>query len=250
MTESVKYIKRHSGLQRTWHWSNIICAAFLTITGLFLFTPLGDIMGTNALLVGKIVHRIFGAIFAGMFFLYIIVRPSEFIHSMKHIFAKWTDDDKLFMKDFFKYLLNAKKYHMPKQDFVKSGQRVSDFFMYLIIIMFIFTGIVLWLGTARGLPQWFVTFCLMGHDLCFMGFCMLMIFHIYLGGGIFEPYTKRAALWMLGSGYVSSSDALYHWGQWAEDALESGEGVVEVPDGMTVSETLRRKHRAENAHKA
>lgn len=248
MTESVKYIKRHSAIQRTWHWSNIICAVFLTVTGLFLFSPLGDYMGTDALLVGKIIHRIFGAIFAGMFFLYLIIRPGEFIHSMKHIFARWNDDDKEFMAKFFKYLLNAKKYHMPKQDFVKSGQRMSDFFMYLIIIMFIFTGIVLWLGTARGVPTWFVTFCLMGHDICFMGFCMLMMFHIYLGAGIFEPYTNRAALWMLGSGYVSSSDALYHWGQWAEDSLESGEGVVEVPDGMTVHEALVRNRRAEKAH--
>lgn len=248
MTESVKYIKRHSAWQRTWHWSNIICAFFLTITGLFLFTPLGDLMGTQTLLIGKLVHRVFGAIFAGMFFLYLIARPGEFIHSMKHIFAKWNDDDKEFMQHFFGYLFNAKKYHLPKQGFVKSGQRLSDFFMYLIIIMFIFTGIVLWLGTARGVPQALVTFCLMGHDICFMGFCMLMVFHIYLGAGIFEPYTNRAALWMLGSGYVSSSDALYHWGQWAEDALESGEDVIEVPDNMTVTQVLREQRRAKKAH--
>jgi formate dehydrogenase subunit gamma len=34
---------------------------------------------------------------------------------------------------------------------------------------------------------------------------------------------------MFGDGLVSESDALYHWGHWAEEELASGENVVEKP---------------------
>jgi formate dehydrogenase subunit gamma len=50
--------------------------------------------------------------------------------------------------------------------------------------------------------------------------------HAYLGTGVFQPYR---GLWrlMFGNGQVSESDALYHWGYWAEDELASGRRVVE-----------------------
>jgi formate dehydrogenase subunit gamma len=35
---------------------------------------------------------------------------------------------------------------------------------------------------------------------------------------------------MFGDGRVSESDALYHWGHWAEKELASGKNVVEIAD--------------------
>ena len=49
--------------------------------------------------------------------------------------------------------------------------------------------------------------------------------HIFLGGGIFQPYRGTHRL-MFGDGTVSESDALYHWGHWARKELESGKNVV------------------------
>lgn len=224
-----KYIKRHDSMKRMWHWSNIISGLFLAVTGAFLFIPgLGAVLGFDALHVGQIIHRVFAVVFVGVGVISFIIRPSNLIHSMRHIFAPWNEDDKRFMKDFFPYLFNPSKYHLPKQDFVKSGQRVSDFFMYLILFFISVTGIILWAGAA--VPVWLFSLALFGHDLCFFGFSVLILIHVYLGGGIFKPYERVPDL-MLGSGYVRESDALYHWGHWAEDELETGRNVIDVkPD--------------------
>jgi len=227
-----KYIKRHDSMKRLWHWSNIISCVFLAVTGAFLFIPgLGEVLGFDTLRAGQVIHRVFAGVFIGMTVISFILRPSNLIHSMQHIFAPWDEDDKKFMKVFFPYLFNPKKYHMPKQHFVKSGQRVSDFFMYLIIFFISITGIILWAGDA--VPTWLFALALFGHDLCFFGFSLLIIIHIYLGGGIFEPYHRIPGL-MLGKGYVRESDALYHWGHWAEEELASGENVIEVEPGEKV----------------
>ena len=66
------------------------------------------------------------------------------------------------------------------------------------------------------------------HDI---GFFLIVVFgmaHIFLGGGLFQPY-KGCAKLMFGDGTVSESSALYHWGHWAREQIESGENIVEKP---------------------
>ncbi len=238
--QTVNWIERHSSQTRFWHFANMVFVFILAITGLFLFTPLGHYLPTEVMLWGKIIHRAAGAFFIANWLLWIIRKPSDFAHSLKNIFKPWDENDKNFMKYFFPYMLNADKYHMPRQTFVKSGQRVSDFSMYFVLFMFAVTGVVLWIGPTRGIPQWLFDFFKMGHDICFMGWCILMVFHIYLGAGIFPVYGKQASAWMFGSGYVSETDGLYHWGQWAEEELASGENVLEVEEGLTPSQQLKK----------
>jgi formate dehydrogenase subunit gamma len=55
---------------------------------------------------------------------------------------------------------------------------------------------------------------------------IVVLAHAYLGSGIFQPYRGSHRL-MFGDGLVSESDALYHWGHWAEKELASGKNVVE-----------------------
>lgn len=219
-----KRIKRHDVFLRTWHWTNLISWAFLTITGLFLYVPaLGNSLGQDFLNTGKIIHRIFAVLFIAVPVLITLIKPSTFGHSFKNLFAKWDQDDKDFMKKFFAYLFNPKKYHMPKQHFVKSGQRISDLTLYFLMIVIAITGVMLW----ANVPGVWFRLALLGHDLAFLGMSLIMVIHIYLGGGLFQPY-RRSASMMLGDGTVGESDALYHWGHWAEAELESGENVVEV----------------------
>ena len=54
--------------------------------------------------------------------------------------------------------------------------------------------------------------------------------HAYLGLGIFTPYRGTVRL-MFGDGKVSETDAVYHWGYWADVEITSGKNVVEVDDG-------------------
>lgn len=239
--EPIKYIKRHDGMTRAWHWNNIISGLILTITGILIFVPFfGQNLPPQVMTISTWGHRIFGVIFSLFFVAWVVITPKNIIHSFKEIFSPWDSRDKDFMIKFIPYLFKPGKYHMPKQNMVKSGQRLSDFFLYLIIVGFIATGVVMLIGTPI-IPSWFFAISLLLHDICFMGFIILMGFHLYLGAGIFQPYTSRAATWMLGTGYVSEADALYHWGQWAEDQLDDGENVIVKNPDESLSEAIKRQ---------
>jgi formate dehydrogenase subunit gamma len=173
-----------------------------------------------------ILHRILGAIFVIVPLLSWIVKPSNFIHTFKNIFAPWDKDDKDFMKKFVPYLFNPTKNHMPKQQFIKSGQRISDLVMYLFIFAFMITGILMWLGAPR-ISEDVFSIARFIHDLSFFGWLCLMVIHIYLGAGIFQPY-RGSARFVFGDGYAKVDDARYHWGHWADKELASGENVIEI----------------------
>jgi formate dehydrogenase subunit gamma len=184
---------------------------------------LGNLLGNGVLTVSTISHRIFGVLFIVIPVISYIAKPSNVKHIVHNLFMRWDTDDKNFMKYFGFYLFNPKKYHMPKQQFVKSGQRMSDIVMYLIIIGIAVSGVLLMLGTTAIGYTWF-SIALFIHKLTFMGMFILFWIHIYLGAGMFQPY-RRISRVMFGDGYVSESDALYHWGHWAEAELASGENV-------------------------
>ena len=95
------------------------------------------------------------------------------------------------------------------------------------------TGMILWLNTGLlpngGMKVAFSTDVLLWarllHDIFFALTTIVGIAHIYLGAGIFEPYKGTARI-MFGDGKVSESDALYHWGYWANEELPSGRNVT------------------------
>jgi formate dehydrogenase subunit gamma len=222
-----KYIKRHDALSRLNHWVFAVCGILLGLGGALLFFPaLGKLVGPDVVRMQTVLHRILGAIFVAVPLISWLIRPSNFVHTFSNIFAKWDDDDKEFMKKFLPYLFNPKKYHMPKQSFIKSGQRISDLVMYLLIFVFMITGILMWIGTPR-LPDGLFALARLAHDVAFFGWLCLMVIHIYLGAGIFQPYRGSARL-VFGDGYSKAEDAKYHWGHWADKELASGENVKEM----------------------
>ncbi|MBK5210924.1 MAG: cytochrome b/b6 domain-containing protein [Coriobacteriia bacterium] len=221
-----KYIKRHDKFARANHWAFSVGGVVLGLTGLLLFIPgLGRLVGYDTLKTATIIHRIFAVCFIMIPAISWIIRPANLKHTFHNLFMKWDDDDKEFMKLFFPYMLNPKKYHMPKQQFVKSGQRFSDILMYLCIFGIALSGILLWAGSNIVSPELYQIW-LAGHDLCFLGIGIMFPIHIFLGGGIFQPY-HRVSRVMFGDGLVTESDALYHWGHWADEEIASGENIVE-----------------------
>ena len=222
-----RYILRHDAMKRFWHWTNLASVTVLAITGAVLFIPgLGDGLSQETLKIGQLLHRIFAVVFIVIPLVISVIKPSEFGHSFKHIFTKWDDDDKEFMKKFPKYLFAPSKVHMPKQRAVKSGQRISDGFLFFLMIVIAITGAVMWGAEFFAVPEWLFSLALLGHDLSFLGMLLILVIHVYLGSGLFKPYRRLPRL-MFGDGLISESDALYHWGHWAEDELKSGENVVE-----------------------
>ena len=227
-----RYIRRHNFWARFVHWAYAVFGIVLLITGLALFVPgLGKLLGFDVLQASSTVHRVVGILFVVVPIIGYIAKPSNLKHIIQNLFRRWDKDDVDFMKFFPLYLFNPKKYNMPKQHYIKSGQRASDIIMYLLIFIFMASGVIMLLGTGFlfGLmitPVWLFAIAKFAHQLAFVLFAILLVVHIFLGAGIFQPY-RRLPRGMFGDGLVSESDALYHWGHWAEEELASGENVVE-----------------------
>ncbi len=154
--------------------------------------------------------------------------PSSFsLKGAKHlfcqnIFGKWDEDDYIFAKKFLPYLFAPGKVHMPPQREVKSMQRVADGTLLFAGIFAAISGMIMWLNTGlllavNGLsisPRQHCLFAKTVHIVAFLVFIVFGLGHVYLGGGIFQPYRGTARL-MFGDGKVSEADAAYHWGYWA-----------------------------------
>lgn len=226
---SERYIKRHSKQARITHDVTIICCILLCISGLFVFIPpLSQAIGADAVFAIRMSHRVIGVVFVIVPLISAILAPKGVAHILKNLFTKWDSDDKKWMALFFPYLFMAKWIHMPDQREVKSGQRFADGMLWLAGLLMAVTGVVLLAGsTLFDLPGAVHGVFLFLHDLGFLIICVFGLAHIFLGAGIFQPYRGTHKL-MFGNGMVSESDALYHWGHWAREELESGENVVEV----------------------
>lgn len=220
-----RYIKRHSLFARIVHGIVGVSTMFLILSGFVVFVPaIAQWAGTGVVQFLRLLHRIFAVSFIVAPLVGLILFPKGFVHIMKNLTARWDDDDKTFMKLFPKYLFRPKATHMPPQHEVKSGQRLSDGALLLASLGIAVSGVVLWAGSY--VPPLVFGLALILHDICFFGIALIMLVHIYLGAGIFEPYRGLARL-MWGDGMVAEGPARYHWGYWADEELASGENVIE-----------------------
>jgi len=231
-----RYIQRHHAQTRWTHGIHMVATVVLILSGLVIFVPaIATAVGSNIVQLIKIGHRVFAVTFIAVPLISLALAPKDFTHMLKGIFAPWDADDKLFMKKFVKYLFSPKTTHMPKQHEVKSGQRLADGTLVFFAVVIAITGVILWAGKFVS-PQVFSVTLLL-HDISFVMISIVMIAHMYLGAGMFQPYRGIARV-MFGDGLVSEADARYHWGHWAEEELASGVNVVEIDD-----EPLRTKER-------
>ena len=226
-----KRIVRHSLQARITHGVTIVSCILLCISGLFVFVPaLAQAAGAQAVFAIRMSHRVLGLIFVGVPIISAILAPKGVAHIFKNLFHSWDSDDKKWMLLFLPYLFLARWLHMPDQHQNKSGQRFADGMLIILSLLMAVTGVVLTLDnlvlislSADAHAVW-----LLLHDI---GFFLITVFgmaHIFLGGGLFQPY-KGCAKLMFGDGTVSESSALYHWGHWAREQIESGENIVEKP---------------------
>ncbi|MEG2616122.1 MAG: cytochrome b/b6 domain-containing protein [Raoultibacter sp.] len=223
-----RFIQRHSFLARFTHDVTIICCIYLMISGLFVFIPpLAVALPANVIFVIRMSHRVIGVVFVVMPLVAALIAPKGVKRVFRNLFAKWDKDDVAWMKKFVPYLFAPKKIHMPDQHETKSGQRFADGMLWLGGFAMAITGVVLLLGTTVIAMSPTVLLVMRTiHDIFFIVLVVFALAHIYLGAGIFQPYRGTYTL-MFGDGKVSESDALYHWGHWAREELESGEHVVE-----------------------
>lgn len=220
-----QYIQRHSLFKRVIHGIHMVACMILIASGLVVFVPaIGRAVGPDFVQFVRLSHRIFAVIFIAGPLVGIVVAPKGFVKIIKNLTAKWDDDDKKFMALFPKYMFAAKTTHMPPQHEVKSGQRLADGALLLAALGIAISGVFLWVGPPAISLGLFAAMKLL-HDICFLGVCIIMVAHIYLGAGIFEPYRGLGRL-MFGNGRVTVGEARYHWGHWADEELASGKNVI------------------------
>lgn len=219
-----RYIQRTTKLSRFTHNVHLVACAALIFTGLVVFVPaIAAAVGTGTVQAIRIGHRVFAVIFMLVPLTSLIRSPKGFMHMVKEMLAPWDADDRRFLLLFVPYLFAPKKVHMPKQHETKSGQRLADGMLVVFPILISISGIILWAGASVS-PLVF-RLSLLVHDISFVAITIVGMAHGYLGAGIFQPYRGSARL-MFGDGKVSESDALYHWGHWAEAELAAGTKVV------------------------
>lgn len=214
-----KTIVRNSPKSRTVHWFHTISTILLFLTGLALFVPNLNWMAVifGGFPIARLIHRIAGVVFVGIPLLGILFGFSGFQHFMRELFAPWDDDDKTWLKKFVPYLFNA-KIEMPPSGELKSGQRFADWFILVFALLVGLSGILLWgqKYLAVGLIQWMHVV----HDVSMIGLGVVLLGHIYLGAGIFQPYRGSMRL-MFGDGMIKEADAKYHWRKWADKKIKS-----------------------------
>ena len=223
----MRYIQRQSSFARGLHWIHTIACMSLFVTGIMLFVPaVASSVGVGAMQGARTIHRVMAVIFIAAPLLGIVVNPKGFMHFMKCMFYKWDANDWKFMGKFFPYLfLGPGKQHMPEQKELKSGQAFSDWIIIALALLISASGVVLWLSAAgvavnESLALWMIV----AHDVAFVLLGLLMIIHVYLGAGVFQPYRGSLRL-MFGDGRVPESDALYHWGTWAREEFQKGDHI-------------------------
>ena len=222
----MRYIQRQSTLARSVHWAHTISCLTLFVTGLLIYVPsFAASLSVDTMQTTRIIHRIMAVIFIAIPLLAMIFSPKGASHFFGEIFAKWTSDDKVFMKKFFPYLFSAKKTHMPPQDEIKSGQRFADWFILLFAVLISISGVIMWAANSfdPGLVRWMYLL----HDASMIGLGVFLAGHIYLGAGIFQPSRGSLRL-MFGDGKVSEADARYHWGNWADEELRKSDNVTDA----------------------
>lgn len=221
-------IKRKSRQARITHGATVICCLWLVLSGLFVFIPaLTQLAGPGVVFFMRMSHRVIGVLFVLIPLVSAVLAPKGVKHIFKNLFDKWDGDDKKWMALFMPYLFSAKHLHMPDQHEVKSGQRFADGMLWLFGAVMGVTGLILLLGTTVfDLPAGAYSVVLLLHDIGFFFIAIFGMAHIFLGSGLFQPYRGSGNI-MWGDGTVSESDALYHWGHWAREEIESGKNVVE-----------------------
>ncbi len=220
-----QYIQRHSLFKRVIHGIHTVACLALITSGAFVFVPaLGEAAGQSVMHVIRIAHRVFAVVFIGGPLVGLVVAPKGFVKIVKNLTQPWDDDDKEFMKKFPKYMFAAKTTHMPPQHEVKSGQRLADGALILSAVAISISGVFLWIGMPTLSAGLFAAMLLV-HDVSFFLVSFIMLAHIYLGAGVFQPYRGLGRL-MFGSGRVTVGEARYHWGHWADEELASGKNVI------------------------
>ncbi|HLA80915.1 MAG TPA: cytochrome b/b6 domain-containing protein [Thermoleophilia bacterium] len=211
------YLLRQTIFARAIHWVHTVATVVLFYTGIAIFTPGTNFLvgGPGGLPVSTVAHRVAAIAFIAIPIIGIIMRRAGLLHLFKALLRPWDKQDWLWTKRFVPYMFAARKVHLPPHNAeIKAGQRVVSLGMIAFCVLIGVTGFLLWFdsGVAPVVVRWAALL----HDISMIFLGAMLMGHIYLGAGIFQPLRGMIST-MFGNGKISYRDALYNWPAWAEE---------------------------------
>jgi len=163
-----KLVKRASPVQRLSHWIHMVAFIILALTGLGLYAR--SFFGLTGLFGGVDVSRTIHHFTGIVFFVTTFIIFFQWAHA---ITAKGEDN----MIDVARSYLDH-NFHAPAGK-LNFGQKLFGMFAFVVGLVMSLTGFAMWFPfvLGRGLQQWMYFL----HNLCFIGFFLFIIVHLYLG---------------------------------------------------------------------
>jgi formate dehydrogenase subunit gamma len=192
MTERA-LILRFSRTERAVHWVNAVCFLYLLATGLILYLPrLSSAVGRRPLI--KDLHFWGGIGWIGALALVAL------LGDRRGLLRTWRELETL------------------RHDRFNVGQKVNALLNAAFVVLFLASGLLLWLGERNTRFRWASTVTL--HDALLYTALVLLVGHLYLA--VIHPTTRHALRGMT-RGTVDEEWARRHHPDWA--APPEGEGT-------------------------
>jgi len=216
-------VKRWPLAARVVHWNNLIMVLILIFTGVALYVPGANVLASliGGFFITRTLHRSAAVLFILVPLAAIVAMPGGFMRFQREVYT-WGKDDTAWLLSFPRYFFKPSTSMPPVHGKSTSGQRALAWVLILGALIQVVTGPILWLRPAsKAVVLWAVLF----HDVGFLLLAVGVIFHAYVGLGIFKPY--RGVGWgMLGNGTVPAKLAKHHWPEWYEEELKKESGSV------------------------
>ena len=179
-----RYVQRFSRTERTLHWVNAVCFLYLLGTGLVLYLPaLSRIVARRELL--KTMHFWGGLAWVGLLVLVALLGNTR------------------------RLLQTARELETFEHDRFNVGQKINAILTAAFTILFLVSGLLLWLGERDTRFRFASTVTL--HDALLYVSLVLLVGHLYLA--VIHPATRHALRGMtLGS--VDEEWAALHHPKW------------------------------------
>jgi len=210
------FVEKYSKATRVLHHVHTTAFIVLFLTGLVLFIPgLGALARDS---YTRIIHRVAASVFIIAPVVYFLLRPRAAIQALKDAFT-WGAEDMGWLKAAPRYYFLSDEEGMPPQGHMNTGQKLWWFIVVVFGVVFIITGLVMWLMKTVAPPalfQWMV----FAHDIAFIVTGAMLFVHVYLG--VIHPMMTEA--WRaISKGTVSTEYARSHHGKWYEEQLQKAD---------------------------
>ena len=209
-----KVVQRYAKTVRVLHWVHAAAFCLLFLTGLVLFVPQLAFLAEDG--ITRVLHRIGSVVFIIAPVLYLLLDFKGTIRGVSEAFS-WGSSDVGWLKAAPRYYFNCDESAMPDQPHMNSGQKMWWLFSLVFGVVFIITGLIMWLLKDIASPavmQWMVIL----HDISFIATGVMLFVHIYLSA--IHPLMRHAngGAWQsMAKGTVSAEYAASHHAKWYKE---------------------------------